>query len=267
MKKTIKKHFIALLLLPFLAGFSALAFANWFDQGADLLKQTQEKIEVPSKIPSHFLPPSLSDQANNTSLSVDEIQKAFKEALSTGSETVVNQLSLKNGFNNDPLIHIPLPKSLKTVQSTLKNIGMSHLMDDLEIKLNRAAEAATPQAKELFLSAIKNINFQDIQTIYNGPNDSATQYLKNKTSNNLKAKMAPIIEQSLNNVGAINAYDKAISSYKNLPFVPDIKTNLLDHVVQKGMDGMFFYLAQEEESIRQDPVKQSTELLKKVFGK
>ena len=258
-----KKHLITLLLPPFLITFSTLSSANWLDQGANLLKQAQEKIEIPSNLSS----PSLSSLNNGTNLSVEDMQKAFKEALSIGSKTVVNQLSLKNGFNNDPKIHIPLPDSLKTVQSTLKSIGMSDLIDDLEVKINRAAEAATPQAKTLFLNAIKEMDFKDIQTIYNGPKDAATQYLKTKTSNSLKAKMAPIIEQSLNQVGAINAYDKAISNYKNLPFVPDVKANLLDHVVQKGMDGMFFYLAQEEASIRKDPVKQSTELLKKVFGK
>ncbi|MCF6298830.1 MAG: DUF4197 domain-containing protein [Thiomicrorhabdus sp.] len=263
MKKTIKRELATLLVLPVvLTAFSVTTHASWLDQGADLFKQAQEKIDLPDNI----IPPSLSNQSKNTNLSIDDIQNAFKEALSKGSETVVNQLSLKGGFNNDPKIHIPLPDSLKTVQSTLKSVGMSHLMDDLETKLNQAAEAATPQAKSLFLTAIKEISFKDIQDIYNGPKDSATQYLKAKTSNDLKSKMAPIIEQSLNDVGAINAYDKAISSYKNLPFVPDVKANLLDHVVQKGMDGMFFYLAQEEASIRQDPVKQSTELLKKVFG-
>ncbi len=241
--------------------FSVSTHASWLDQGAELLKQAQEKIDLPKDSP----PPSATK--NLSSLSTEDMQKAFKEALTMGSETVVSQLSLKGGFNNDAKIHIPLPNSLKTVQSTLKGIGMSSLMDDLETKLNRAAEAAAPQAKSLFLNAIQNMSFQDVQTIYNGPQDSATQYLKSKTSSDLKTKMAPIIEQSLNEVGAIKAYDKAISNYKNIPFVPDVKADLLDHVVQKGMDGMFFYLAQEEASIRKDPIKQSTELLKKVFGK
>jgi hypothetical protein len=78
--------------------------------------------------------------------------------------------------------------------------------------------------------------------------------------------MTPIVENSLNEVGAITAYDKAISKYKDLPFVPDVKADLLDHVVEQAMQGMFYYVAQEEASIRKDPVKQSTELLKKVFG-
>ncbi len=259
--KSLKPVISLFFATSFLIYFSSIVQANWLDQGASLLKQAQEKIDLPNNISS----PAIS--SNVSSLSVDEMQKAFKEALSMGSETVIRQLGVKNGFNGDSNIHIPLPDSLKTVQSTLNRFGMSDLMDDLETKLNRAAEAATPQAKTLFLNAIKEMSFQDIQTIYNGPNDSATQYLKRKTSPSLKAKMAPIIEQSLNEVGAINAYDKAISSYKDLPFVPDVKADLLEHVVQKGMDGMFYYLAKEEASIRQDPVKQSTELLKKVFGK
>jgi len=249
------------LLIPLVAlslsSVSTLSHANWWEQGAELLKSVQEKVADPKSESIAALP---------TNLSVDEMQKAFKEALSIGSETVVSKLSLKDGFNADPKIHIPLPDSLKTVQSTLGQFGMSGLMDDVETKLNRAAEAATPEAKALFLNAIKGMTFEDVKKIYDGPQDSATQYLKSKTSPDLKAKMTPIVEKSLNEVGAITAYDKAISNYKDLPFVPDVKANLLDHVLQKGMDGMFLYLAEEEASIRKDPVKQSTELLKKVFG-
>jgi hypothetical protein len=111
------------------------------------------------------------------------------------------------------------------------------------------------------------MSFDDVKKIYKGPKDSATQYLKSTTAPSLKTKMAPIVEKSLNEVGAITAYDTAISKYKDLPFVPNVKADLLDHVVNQGMEGIFYYLAQEEASIRKDPVKQSTELLKKVFGK
>ncbi|MCF6346190.1 MAG: DUF4197 domain-containing protein [Thiomicrorhabdus sp.] len=258
--KTSTTPFISTSILICAFSLSTHTQASWLDQGAELLKQAQEKIETPKNSSSS------SATSNLSNLSTDEIQRAFKEALTMGSETVVSKLGMKDGFNSDAKIRIPLPDSLKTVQSTLKSAGMSGLMDDLETKLNRAAEAATPQAKSLFLDAIQNMSFQDVQTIYSGSNDSATQYLKSKTSSDLKSKMTPIIEQSLNEVGAIKSYDKAISSYKNLPFVPDVKTDLLNHVVEKGMDGMFFYLAQEEASIRKDPIKQSTELLKKVFG-
>ncbi|MBT3386843.1 MAG: DUF4197 family protein, partial [Desulfobacula sp.] len=47
----------------------------------------------------------------------------------------------------------------------------------------------------------------------------------------------------------------------------DVKADLTDHVVEKGMDGIFYYMAKEEAAIRQNPVKRTTELLKKVFTK
>ncbi len=247
---------IALSSLGLTTLISPSTQASWWDKGVDLFKNTPALSEATTS-PSKVLPASLS---------TDDLQKAFKQALTKGSETVVSQLSLKDGFNADPKIHIPLPSSLKTVQSTLTQFGMGGYMDDVELKINRAAEAATPQAKALFLQAIQEMSFDDVKKIYNGPQDSATQYLQSKTTPSLKTKMAPIVESSLNEVGAIKAYDKAISKYKDLPFVPDVKANLLDHVIEQGMQGMFYYLAQEEASIRQDPVKQSTELLKKVFG-
>ena len=252
-------HPIHSRLLPALMAacliFPIIAQANWWEQGADLLKGLQDNSDKKS-----------STSNIPTQLSPEELQKAFKQALTQGSETIVSQLSLKDGFNADPKIHIPLPKSLKTVQSTLDRFGMGEYMDDLELKLNRAAEAATPQAKKLFINAIKEMRFEDVKKIYEGPEDSATQFLKSKTGKQLQAKMRPIINQQLSQVGALSTYDQAITKYKSLPFVPDVKANLLDHVTQKGMDGLFYYLAQEEANIRKDPLKQSTDLLKKVFG-
>ncbi len=247
---------IRFLTIIILSSLSLNAQASWWEQGADLLKNIPAVFES-TKTPTTGLP---------TSLTVNEMQKAFKEALSKGSETVVSKLSLKDGFNADSKIHIPLPKNLKRVQSTLNQFGMGRYMDDVELKINRAAEAATPQAKALFLQAIQEMSFDDVKKIYQGPQDSATQYLKSKTASSLKTKMVPIVENSLNEVGAITAYDKAIFKYKKLPFVPNVKADLLNHVIEQTMEGMFYYLAQEEASIRKDPVKQSTELLKKVFG-
>jgi len=232
------------------------AQASWLDQGAELLKSIQQSQTDSNKSSST----SLSD------LSSADIEKAFKEALSKGTQTVVGQLGVKDGFNADPKIHIPLPKTLKKVQSTLDQFGMGDYMDDVEVKLNRAAEAATPEAKALFIDAIKEMSFEDVQKIYKGPEDSATQYLKEKTSPKIRAKMEPIIARTLNEVGAVKAYDKAISKYKKMPFVPDVKADLLNHVLDKGMDGIFYYIAKEEAAIRKDPVKQTTDLLKKVFG-
>jgi len=96
-----------------------------------------------------------------------EIGDAFKEALRIGSENVVTQLGQLDGFNNDPHIHIPLPEELTTVKTVLSKIGMSAVVDDLELKLNRAAETATPKAQKLFWQAITEMTFDDVMTIYN----------------------------------------------------------------------------------------------------
>ncbi|MBN2865326.1 MAG: DUF4197 domain-containing protein [Thiotrichales bacterium] len=250
------KSLLILTTTALIALNSTVANSSWWDKGAEMLKGVQEK--VPDALPS--------STPNVSSLSSEDLQKAFKEALTQGSEAVVSQLSLQDGFNGDKAIHIPLPKSLQKAQSVLEKVGMGNLMDDLELKLNRAAEAATPEAKALFVNAIKEMSFEDVQKIYNGPQDSATQYLRSKTGTDLEAKMRPIIENSLNSVGAVSAYDKAIAEYKDLPFVPNVKADLLQHVTEKGMDGMFYYLAKEEAAIRENPVKQTTEILKKVFG-
>lgn len=197
----------------------------------------------------------------------NEIGTAFKEALRIGAEQVTGQLGKPNGFNEDPAIHIPLPEKMNTVKTMLSKVGMSGPVDDLEVKLNRAAEAATPKAKKLFGDAISNMSFDDIIAIYKGDGDSATQYFKEKMTPELAQELSPIIDNSLAQVGAVQSYDNVMGKYRALPFVPDVKANLTDHVVQKAMDGIFYYMAQKEQAIREDPLQQTTALLKKVFGK
>ncbi len=201
-----------------------------------------------------------------TALSVADLDRGLREALKVGTETVVAQLGAKDGFNGDDLIHIPLPSSLKTVQKTLKKFGLSDLLDDLELRLNRAAEAATPKAKALFLQAIEDMSIEDAKKIYEGPDDAATQYLKTKMSAPLTAEMRPVIDASLAEVGAIQAYDSTMAAYKDIPFVPDAKADLTSHVLDLGLAGIFDYVAKEEAAIRKDPVKQTTDILKRVFG-
>jgi hypothetical protein len=199
-------------------------------------------------------------------LSTGDISQGLKEALRVGSGRVVKQVGRQDGYNADPKIHLPLPSSLKSVQSGLKAVGMSGMLDDLELKLNRAAEVAAPKAKKLFIDAITAMTLDDARRIYNGPNDSATRYFKGKMTKPLAREMEPVVNNSLAQVGAIKSYDEVMGQYKQLPFVPDAKANLTEYVVTKGMDGIFYYLGKEEAAIRQNPAKRTTALLRKVFG-
>jgi hypothetical protein len=238
----------AALLLLLLLPRTVSAQTDWMKMGQDLLGGAARS------------------QPATTATDTTQVAAGLKEALRVGSDTVVGQLGRLDGFNADPAIHIPLPKSFKTVQSTLKPLGMSYLLDDLELKLNRAAEQATPKAKALFLSAIDGMTLDDVMGIYNGPQDAATRYFQGKMSPQLAEEMKPIVDQALNQAGAVQAYDNVMGQYKTVPFVPDVKADLTGYVVDQGMNGIFHYLAQEEAAIRQNPVKRTTELLRTVFG-
>jgi hypothetical protein len=199
-------------------------------------------------------------------LSTGEIAAGLQEALRVGAERVVNTLGRTDGFNKAPDVHIPLPGSLKKVQSALAKVGMSGLADDLELRLNRAAEAAVPKAQKLFTDAISKMTIDDAKMILNGPKDAATQYFRSKMATPLAGDIKPIVDTQLSDVGAIAAYDRMMGQYKTIPFVPDAKANLTEYVVGKAVDGVFLYLGREEAAIRENPAKRTTELLKKVFG-
>ncbi len=249
MKNNIKRYFIYFLFFSScMIIYVAPIHASWFDKIKEVISTD-------------------SDTSSGTSVTDNEIAGALKDALTVGSSNVVSQLSAPGGFNSDENIRIPLPDSLQTVQQTMNKFGMGSSLNNLENKLNEAAETATEKAKPLFIDAIKQLSWDDVKTILNGPDDAATQYFKEKMSSPLAAEMKPIVDASLNEVGAINAYNSAMGKYKSLPLVPDVQADLSNHVLNKGIDGIFYYLALEEKAIRENPAKRTTDLLKKVFAK
>lgn len=224
--------------------------AGWLDKAKNLLENTV----VPSTTVS------------TSGLATSEIAAGLKEALRIGSDLVVTQLGTTDGFNTDPNIHIPLPDSLGKVQSALDKVGLSGLLDDLENRLNQAAEIATPKARKLFTNAISTMTLDDARNILSGPDDAATRYFQSRMTPDLTQQFTPIVNNSLSEVNAVKSYNNAVAQYKRIPFVPDVKADLSQHVVEKGIQGIFYYLAKEEAKIRQDPLARSTALLKKVFA-
>ena len=209
---------------------------------------------------------SPSSDGGLSSLTDGEIGGGLREALRIGSERVVGRLGATDGFNLDADIHIPLPDSLTGVHSALKMVGMSNLGDDLELRLNRAAERATPEAEALFFGAIDEMTLTDVREILTGPDDSATRYFQGKMSHPLAVAMEPIVSDALAEVGALAALDSMLGEYEALPFMPDVKTDLVTYVIEEALDGIFFYIAKEEAAIRENPVRRSTDLLRRVFG-
>ncbi len=243
--------FWAALIIAVPAG--AQAQQNWFDQGRALLGTlggTEEQ----------------SSSAAMSDLSADQISAGLREALRVGAERVVDRLGTTNGFNGNADVHIPLPDSLQMVDQALQRVGMGAIGNNLELRLNRAAEAAVPQARALFIDAIAKMSLQDVRDIYNGPSDSATRYFEARMAQPLADGMRPIVDTQLAQVGAVQLYDQMMGEYRNIPFVPDVKANLTNHVLGRAVDGVFLLLAREEAAIREDPARRTTELLQTVFG-
>ena len=209
---------------------------------------------------------ALGSSETSQTLGTDEIGRGLKEALRVGTENVGARLGKTGGFDLDPQIRIPLPSQFDGVRKLLAGVGMDSTLTDLEQRLNLAAEIATPKAKSLFLNAIQDMTLDDVTGIYNGPDDAATQYFRGKMSDTLVGEMTPVVDESLGEAGAVQVYDAVMDQYESLPFVPEVDADLTGYVVDKGVDGIFYYLAKEEAAIRENPTKRTTELLKQVFG-
>ena len=249
-EKLLRKSLCVLMIGVGLSAFPSILTAEetkWWERGKSLLG-------------------GLFTEKQVQSLSTGEIADGLKEALRVGTENVVRQLGKADGFNADKAIHIPLPAQLAVVQSTLDKIGMGSALQDIEAKLNHAAEEATPQAKTLFWNAIREMSIDDVKRIFNGADDAATSYFKEKTNAPLKAAMQPIIDQKLSEIGVLQAYKSVMGRYQSIPFVPDVQADISNYTLDKCLDGIFHYLAIEEAAIRKDPLKRSTELLRRVFA-
>ena len=206
-----------------------------------------------------------ASSASDTGLSNETIANGLREALTVGSDRVVSSLGAEDGFFKSAF-HIPLPKTLQNARGVASRFGLEGPFDELELKMNRAAEQATPKARDLFVNSIKQMSFQDVLAIYRGADDSATQYLKSSTEEKLMSQMRPVIDNSLAEVGAVQTFNGLIKQYNALPLVKPVNADVSGHVIEYAQSALFTQLAQEEAAIRKDPLKRSTELLRKVFG-
>ncbi|WP_370338538.1 DUF4197 domain-containing protein [Parvularcula marina] len=199
-----------------------------------------------------------------------EAAQGIRAALEQGILSAIAQVGRNDGYFRDGRIHIPLPSRLASIQSQLRPLGLSGLLDDLELQINRGAEVAAPQAKSIFLDAIRSLSISDAIGIVNGGPTSATDYFERRTTPALTSLFTPVMESALQRAGAIQTFDNLVASLRNVPLAPqlgaDAKNDLIEHGVGKGLDGLFYYIGQEEAAIRSNPAKRTSEILKRVFG-
>ncbi|MEM9422807.1 MAG: DUF4197 domain-containing protein [Pseudomonadota bacterium] len=208
--------------------------------------------------------------ATGSGLTQADAVLGIKTALNNGVAAAISRVGRTNGFLGDGKIRIPLPGFLGETQQTLARIGMSGLLDDLETQLNRGAERAAPGAKQLFVNAVTSMSVSDALGIVRGGPTSATNYFERRTTPQLTSLFRPVMTDALQRAGAIQTFDRLSSRMSSVPFAPqlgaDAKTSLIDHGIAKGLDGIFYYIGQEEAAIRRDPVKRTSEILRRVFG-
>lgn len=195
-----------------------------------------------------------------------EISNGLKQALELGTGKSSDQLSVTNGFFGNAAIKILFPPEAQKVEKTLRSIGLGKLADNVILSLNRAAEDAAGKAKPIFVNAIKQMTLTDVTNILLGSRDAATQYFKRTTTMQLAASFKPVIQTSLNNVGATKYYTDAANAYNKVPFVSKVNPDISDYVTQRAIEGLFVEIAQEELNIRQNLGARTTPLLQKVFG-
>jgi hypothetical protein len=199
-------------------------------------------------------------------ISNQEAGTGLKAALEKGTQAAVSSLGKTDGFLGNNAVKILLPDSLKRYEKTMRKVGMGKYADELVLAMNRAAEAAVPEAKALFVDAVKKMSLQDAKGILMGGSTSGTDYFKRTTMEPLRAKFLPIVSQATRKVQVASKYNEFAAKGVQFGLVRKEDVNLDSYVTQKALDGLFFMVAEEERRIRANPVAAGSEIIKRVFG-
>lgn len=255
-----------------------LALLLLFLRKLDVMKNLMKMLLLPLVVISIVVSVPSCDLLEDAGLSSEEVAAALRQALEVSTDTSVTQASQLDGYYENLAVRILLPPEVATAQDYItSNFPASATLIDplvsaLVVKLNRAAEDAATKATPIFVDAITGITIDDAFGILNGADTAATAYLKSKTYVGLKTEFQPDIETSLSAVGAQQAYSQLATAYNSAvslnPFAspPSINTDLADFTTGKALDGLFYFVAEEEKEIRANPLDRVTDLLQKVFG-
>ena len=200
------------------------------------------------------------------SLSDSKINAGLKQALQIGAENSVKLVGRKDGYFSNQAIKILMPKNLQPLEKGLRMIGYGPKIDTLVLSMNRSAEAAAPAARKIFVDAITSMSIDDARHILTGGDTAATEYFKQKTTPQLTTAFRPVVDKTMAENGVTKQYNALVGQYKSLPFAKSQNLDITDYVVGKALDGLFLEVGEEEKKIRKDPAKQTTDLLKEVFG-
>ncbi len=212
------------------------------------------------------LPASANSGSQVSGLTTAEMDGGLKEALAVGAERAIKGLSRNGGYLDDPSVRIPLPGMLGKTESALRMMGQGAVVDEFIATVNRAAEAAIPKASKIVGNSVRKMSITDAQKILTGPDDSATQYFRDKTTGDLATAMLPIVKRATASAGVTQAYKGMVDKAGPVSSLMGNSLDLDAYVTEKTLDGLFLKVAAEEKAIRTNPLARSSDLLKKVFG-
>ncbi len=200
------------------------------------------------------------------SITQREAVAGLKEALSRGSQQAVAKLGRANGFLGDPQVKIPLPDSLKRAERLMRRVGAGRHADEVIVAMNRAAEAAVPEARDMFIASVKQMSVKDAKGILTGGDTAGTEYFRRTTRGGLHKRFLPIVKRATARVRLAQKYNQYAERGVALGVVKEEHADLDEYVTQRALDGLYFMVAEEEKKIRKDPVGTGKAILKKVFG-
>jgi len=189
-----------------------------------------------------------------------------RAALERGAVAAVGLLGRNGGFLDNPKVRIQLPGYLNEAAKVLKYTGQQRRVDELVTAMNRAAEAAVPQAKALLVNAVKSMSVEDGRQILTGGDNAATQFFADKTRAPLSVKFLPIVTRATEKVSLADKYNKVAGQVASLGLVGKDEANIQSYITGKALDGLYLIIGEEERKIRQDPIGTGSAILKKVFG-
>jgi len=214
-------------------------------------------------IPSVISQPAAADIAD---ISNADAASGLRQALTDGSAAAVKLLSQENGYFGNPKVKIPLPPSLQKVEGAMRMMGMKKQADELVLSMNRAAEAAAPEARQLLVDAVKKMSVQDAKGILTGGDTAATEYFKRTTQDQLTQRFLPIVKKATDRVGLAQQYNSLAGQGAQLGLVKKDDASIESYVTRKALDGLYLMIAEQEKSFRQNPVGATSNIVKKVFG-
>lgn len=199
-------------------------------------------------------------------LSVSDASAGLKAALNQGVSSAVASLGRVDGFWGNPKVKIPLPETLQRARSALKLMGKGRDIEDLERAVNRAAEQAVPQGKQLLAEAVKSMSVEDAKGILRGGDDSVTQFFKAKTAAQLTERFLPIVSKVTARSGLAQQYNSLAAQAAQFGLVKSDEATIERYVTQKALDGLYTMIAEEERKIRANPVSAASDIARRVFG-